>query len=329
MARFNRNFLISKTQSGVFLCTVSCRKGFLVGGKGKKGADLDHRRKFLLDLLAVHSEQMTVELLGFSVSTDKLQLVLRTRPDLTKSKSDKEVARRYLTAVKAKVGFGQEPGVPTAEEIDSLIKKKPLLKVARERIGSLSWFVGQLTEQVGRVCLKEAGGEGPFWVPRFRCLPLLDPETIAACLAQVETSAVRNGEASSAADSPFTSGALRWAKKSAGSKKKSACAQLIPIGNDNSSLKLTISAAEYATLVNWTTSTENSAKVTSAPKSIAAILKKLRLTEVSWRLLMQDFSGQFRRVAGTIESMQAFQKRLNLAGMHGFKLVKELFTPKE
>jgi hypothetical protein len=117
--------------------------------------------------------------IGFrSELSNRLHLILRTRPDVGETWSDQEVVRRWLVASKL------------AKSPDGCIREPHSARVALEmaipgRIQKLrtwlsdpSWFMAILREYISRRGNREDGCRGAFFEDRYKCRELIDEASI-------------------------------------------------------------------------------------------------------------------------------------------------------
>jgi hypothetical protein len=324
MARIPREDLVSETQPGVYLCSMHTLpgQGKRVGGTDKSGVSFDHRRKWIVEQLELQAAQMAVEVLAFSVLPKSISLLLRTRPDLVKDWSDADVARRYLTALHAKVPFGEKRLPPPTGEIERMLANRVELRRGRSRLSNLTWFVGQLTEATARNCNREDNTRGRFWEGRYQCLPLLDEPATAAAIGHVDLEPVFAGEATSLASCKFSSARLR------NSSGKGLLAPATGAASKQKSLPnlLPVSDAELHKVLDWSTRQTKRLNGNALTAELVAIFETLKIRPAAWLVLIREFRDLFHRAAGTEESLDKIRKKRGLQHLHGLAASRELFA---
>jgi REP element-mobilizing transposase RayT len=160
---------------------------------------------------------MAIDLLDFCVMDNHIHQVLRSRPDVVKKWSNREVARRWLTLcpkskkrqkVDDKVQYVPIP--PKDEQIDTLAKNKKRIKKIREQLSSISWWMRLCCQKVAQRANREDGGsKGPFWKGRFHATVIEDLEYLLGCCLYVDLNAVQALMAQGIDDYDFTSAKIR------------------------------------------------------------------------------------------------------------------------
>ena len=87
-----------------------------------------------------------IEVLGYSVMSNHLHLVLRNRPDLAERWSDDEIALRWRGVFPPHDNATGEPVAPTGHDLAMLTANRERLLELRERLSILSWFMKCLCE---------------------------------------------------------------------------------------------------------------------------------------------------------------------------------------
>ena len=201
-----RNTYVREGQEGVYHCFSRCvRRAFLYGYDVLTHRDFSHRKAWLVDRLRFLATIFSIDVCAYSVMENHYHTILRTRPDLVAGWSDREVAARWLTLFPRHRGMGGAAVSPVEEEICVLEHRPERIAKLRQRLCSLSWFMGRLNEFIARAANKEDRVKGRFWEARFKCQALLDEAAIAACMVYVDLNPIRTGLAGSPEESDFTS----------------------------------------------------------------------------------------------------------------------------
>jgi REP element-mobilizing transposase RayT len=201
-----RSRYVKEGQEGVYHCFSRCvRRAFLYGFDVVTGRDFSHRKAWLVDRLRYLAAVFAIEVCAYAVMEDHYHNILRTRPDIVATWSDREVATRWLTLFPRHRGLGGATTSPAEEEICALAENPERIAQLRQRLSSLSWFMGRLNEFMARAANKEDRVKGRFWESRFKCQALLDEAAIAACMVYVDLNPIRAGRAATPEESDFTS----------------------------------------------------------------------------------------------------------------------------
>jgi REP element-mobilizing transposase RayT len=146
-----------------------------------------------------------IEVCAYAVMENHYHTILRTRPDMVAMWSDRDVAIRWLTLFPRHRDMRGVPMPPREEEICALADRPERIAQLRQRLCSLSWFMGRLNEFIARAANKEDKVKGRFWEARFKCQALLDEAAIASCMVYVDLNPIRAGVAGTPEESDFTS----------------------------------------------------------------------------------------------------------------------------
>lgn len=201
-----RSKYVKDGQEGVYHCFSRCvRRAFLYGYDALTHRDFSHRKSWLVDRLRQLAAVFAIDVCAYAVLENHYHTILRTRPDIVARWSDHDVATRWVTLFPRRCSSRKSP-VPTIEQqIRALTDCPERIAVLRNRLCSLSWFMGRLNEFIARAANKEDDVKGRFWESRFKCQALLDEAAIAACMVYVDLNPIRAGLAPTPEESDFTS----------------------------------------------------------------------------------------------------------------------------
>jgi len=201
-----RSKYVQEGKEGVYHCFSRCvRRAFLYGFDAHTRRDFSHRKAWIVNRLRQLAGIFAVDVCAYAVMENHCHTILRTRPDIAAGWSDQEVATRWLTLFPQNYRRRGAAKLPVEEQIRALASCPERITTLRQRLCSLSWFMGQQNEFIARAANKEDEVKGRFWESRFQCKALLDEAAIAACMVYVDLNPIRAGRAKTPEESDFTS----------------------------------------------------------------------------------------------------------------------------
>lgn len=329
MPRQARGESIDPHEVQIIHCIQRCvRKAFLCGEDSSTGQSYEHRRAWIRTRMEFLCSIFAIDCLTYSVLSNHLHVILRTRHDVADSWTDREVAERWLT-LHPNYRIHERSREDTAEHrIQWLVNDKSLISEIRTRLSDISWWMRSLAEPIARRANQEDDCTGRFWEGRFRSQVILDEPSLLACAAYVDLNPVRAATAQTPEESEFTGAKDRiddlrtttptrtqdthdWERGS--HCKKSGWMSPIEInkqsdrpdktsceGGRRPSTKgfLSLSLARYLELLDWTGRQLQKDGKSSIPNNLCGILERLGLEDTAWCSLIRKFEHLFKRVAG-------------------------------
>ena len=172
------------------------------------------RRAWLVARAEFLSNHMGIDTLTYAIMENHMHLVLRTRPELVRGWTDKEVATRRVALLpnkRKRRGMGMSDDATKAElEIASILSSPLLIVNARRDLSSLGFYHRLLKEPSARMWNREDGVKGHFWEARYKSPKVLDHQALLDVSTYVELNQVHACTASSVQTSFFTSARLQW-----------------------------------------------------------------------------------------------------------------------
>jgi len=344
MPRLARYEVIDPEQVQVMHCVQRCvRRAFLCGQDPWSGHSFEHRRQWIRQRLEFLASVFGIDCLTYTVLSNHLHVVLRSRPDVVAGWSDKEVAARWLRLFPKRRNKDGSPAEPKKPEIDMIVNDPEVLAERRRRLSDISWWMRCTAENVARRANREDECTGRFWEGRFKAQLLLDEASLLACAAYVDLNPIRAALAETPEESEFTGAKDRiddlrerndrtrismhqWERSQ--QRKKSGWMSPIEIDERNDAVGvdadasgrrasrkgfLSISLSQYLELLDWTGRQLRAGKVGSIPEHLAPILSRIGLDCHDWCDLMSRFGKVFKRAAGTADHLADEAQRRGVA----------------
>ena len=342
MARQARGEFLDPFEVQVVHCTQRCiRRAYLCGQDAVTNKSFEHRREWVRDRMEFLSSVFAIDCLTFAVMHNHLHVVLRSRPDVVKSWSDQDVARRWLRLFPRRREEDGSPCEPAEHELNALLRDKSVLAERRRRLSDISWWMRCLAEVIARRANREDECTGRFWEGRFKAQVLLDESSLLACAAYVDLNPIRAAIATTPETSDFTGvkarlddmsqrsesargGTHAWERSDRRRQSGWLCPLEIDERSDDAGLApcqsgrrcsqkgfLPISLVAYVALLDWTGRQIREDKAGSIPAELSPILERLQIDAENWCRLVRDYGQTFKRVAGTIEHIAAEATRRN------------------
>jgi REP element-mobilizing transposase RayT len=186
------------------------------------GTFTSFRKEWIRQRIEKLASVFGVDVLTYAIMSNHLHVVLRNRPDVVETWSDKQVALRWLQIFPGK-RIDEHLGDPTTNDVDSLAKNKERLAIVRLRLSDISWFMRALSEPIARLANLQDEVTGHFWEGRFKAQRIIDESTLLACCMYVDLNPIRAAMAQSPEKSEFT-GAYDRIAASQGKKIDSSAA---------------------------------------------------------------------------------------------------------
>ncbi len=361
MARTPRREVIDEGQVGVYHCINRCvRRAYLCGEDAVSGCSFEHRKEWVRGRMEELAGIFGIDVLGYTVMSNHLHVVLRNRPDVVANWSNQEVARRGWNLFPERRDDGGSPAEPFDHELAATINNPERLAEVRRRLSSLSWFMRCLCERIARRANREDECTGRFFEGRFTCQALLDEAAVLACCVYVDLNPIRAGVACSPEASQYTSaydrirsrdaragGGTASAEKEAedgGEKQRkrkvladSPDGWLNPVSLDGSPPEkaggrrasdkgfLPMSLDDYLQLLDWTGRQVHRKGGGTIPAELAPILDRLSVVEGRWLELVQNFGGRFHRAVGCPAQLASEARRRNRRWLHGMSSGRSVF----
>jgi REP element-mobilizing transposase RayT len=346
-----RSKYVQEGQEGVYHCYSRCvRRAFLCGYDPLTGKDFSHRKKMIVDRLKFLATIFAIEVWAYAIMENHMHNILRTRPDIVATWSDREVAIRWLTLYPQRHGMKHVPEPPQEDAIRTLTQNPERIAQLRRRLCSLSWFMARLNEFIARAANKEDNVKGRFWESRFKCQALLDDSAVAACMVYVDLNVIRAGLAATPEESDFTSVQERirlWQKNMTASSEPLQPSSTIPSpdsapenpGNPHLSDSwlapispdsekhgiLHMTELDYFDLVDKSGRMIRPDKRGSVPADMMPILLRIGARPETWIDTVSGFGSGFRLVAGRLSSMRNFSSQLGRKWFKGIASARTAF----
>ena len=163
MARLARKEMIDPSEVQVVHTISRCvRRAFLCGEDPVSGGSYEHRRQWIRDRLEFLASIFGVDCLTYTLMSNHIHLVLRSRPDVVAAWTDEDVARRWLRLFPQRREQDGSPAEPLEAEIQSIVNQSEVLQERRRRLSDISWWMRCTTEHIARHANREDGCTGRF-----------------------------------------------------------------------------------------------------------------------------------------------------------------------
>ena len=205
MPRQARGEYLDPNEVQVFHAVQRCvRRAFLCGEDVVTGKSFEHRRLWIRERMEFLASVFGIDCLTYTVLSNHLHVVLRSRPDVVATWSDDDVARRWLKLFPKRRLEDGSPDEATDEEVRMLTGNAERLAEVRRRLSDVSWWMRCTAENIARRANREDECSGRFWEGRFKAQLLLDEASLLACAAYVDLNPVRAALAKSLEESDYT-----------------------------------------------------------------------------------------------------------------------------
>jgi hypothetical protein len=163
-----------------------------------------NRKAWLQNRLKELSEIFAIAVGGFSILDNHLHVLVRLDPEIEKTWSDEEVARRWGMLYPPR--NRRREIIPISQEwIQQQLEDRDWIAKTREQLQSLSWFMKCLKEPLARLANAEDDCAGAFFCGRFKSIAILDEQALLEVCVYIDLNPLAAGITFLPEESPYTS----------------------------------------------------------------------------------------------------------------------------
>jgi hypothetical protein len=286
--------------------------------------------------------------------SNHLHLVLRTRPDIVATWSDREVVRRWRTITKLTRSFEDVLVEPSEAQVQADLSDPEYVASVRLRLSSISFFMAALCEYVGRRANFEDGTSGTFWDDRFRARKCTDDAAVLVCGIYIDLNQIRAGEVDRPEEATHSSAWDRirsWQQRQlVGDAVDEANEPLpdswlspltldsrpehVPIPGQGSAVPwrasdkgfLSMSLDDYLSLLDWTGRQLRADKPGTIPSHLAPILERLEIRPDHWLELVTNMDRWFATAIGRLASLLQAAAATGRRWIRGIGAARQVFA---
>jgi len=145
-----------------------------------------------------------IDILTYAILSNHMHLVIRNRPDVVNSWSDRELAIRWLRVFPGR-RIDEQLAEPMTSDVDIIVNNKERLAIVKLRMSDPSWFMRALCEPIARMANQHDECTGRFWEGRFKAQKITDEAGLLACSMYVDLNPIRAAMAETPEESVHTS----------------------------------------------------------------------------------------------------------------------------
>lgn len=201
-----RREIFDPHEVGVYHVTSKIVRGYYLAGSDRRtGEDFSHRKEWIETRVKQLSHVLSIDILGYAILDNHFHIQVRNRPDQVAKLTDREVARRYLMVSTYSMPDSNSLPEPEDDQIDELCDDPERIKVCRQRLSDVSWFMRCLKEPIARRANIEDDAKGHFWQQRFHMTRMLDAFGVFLCSLYIDLNEVRAGTSETPEESQHSS----------------------------------------------------------------------------------------------------------------------------
>ena len=296
-----RSELINLDTTPFYHCMARCvRRNYLCGLDLETQKDYSHRKYWILQRLKFLTTIFAIDVCAYGIMSNHYHLILFVDEKRTREWSKSEIKERWGALFPLSAKENQEN------------PKK--LRLWREQLCSISWFMRCLNEYIAKEANKEEDCRGRFWEGRFKSQALLDEQAILSAMVYVDLNPIRAGIALTPESSEFTSiyERLKIFREPNGAESKDFFLRPLFKGSklaERQEFQVEITEKEYFELVDWSGRLIREDKKGAIPNDIADIMQRMQLKQSGWGKMMKSFSQSFGVAVGAEIHIIDFARR--------------------
>lgn len=297
---------ISHDATAYYHCVSRCvRRAYLCGTDVLTGQCYEHRRQWVEDKLIAIGRIFAIDICAYAIMSNHYHVVLHINKTQALSWSQDEVIQAWHQLFSGNLLSKRYVKGETLGKAELAVLKQSI-KIWRQRLMDISWFMRVLNEHIARQANEEDDCSGRFWEGRFKSQALLDEAALLACMAYVDLNPIRAGIATTPERSNHTSIQQRLQR---GSK---VTALFAFAGNPakGKTQGIPFRFSDYLQLVDWSGRIIRDDKRGFIPENIPPILQRFNREPRNWLYLMQHFESKLSGLVGAVNKLRRVCKKM-------------------
>jgi len=322
---------VSLEATPYYHCVSRCvRRAFLCGADESTGRNYEHRRQWIEDKLLELAQIFALDICAYAVMSNHYHVVLYINQDQAENWNMDDVINHWHNLFTGNLISQRYMRGDALSKAESKLLGQSV-KIWRERLMDISWFMRVLNERIAREANAEDGCTGRFWEGRFKTQALLDEAALAACMAYVDLNPIRAKMAKTPETSDHTSIKHRIKKAQQVSNPdqyKQQLQNLMPFaGNPRKNIPkgLPFRLTDYMELVDWSGRIIREGKRGSISEQASPILQRLNIEIKHWHYLTQHYESSFKGLVGSAFKLKQVCQTLGYSRTPGLRACKEFF----
>ncbi|MEP4890097.1 MAG: transposase [Aliiglaciecola sp.] len=319
----SRKSQISLIDTPYYHCVSRCvRRSFLCGEDKLTGQSYEHRRDWVEQRLLYLASVFAIDVCAYAVMSNHTHIVLCVDKEQANKWSSKEVVFRWHKLHKGTLVSQRFMRGESLNESE-LFTLNETIKIYRQRLYDISWFMRNLNEYIAREANKEDDCTGRFWEGRFKSQALLDEPAVLACMAYVDLNPIRAKMKKTPETSKHTSIQQRIECLITGEQPRN----LMPfVGHHKQSKSkgIAFSLIDYCELIDSTGRCIRDDKMGHIENQNRPILERLGLNTEQWISLTTEFEQHFHSAVGSEHMMQQFKQHTGHQRIRGMAKARVL-----
>jgi len=275
------------------------RRAYLCGTDALTGQCYEHRRQWVEDKLIAIGRIFAIDICAYAIMSNHYHVVLHINKRQALNWSQDEVIQAWHQLFSGNLLSKRYVKGEVLGKAELAVLKQSI-KIWRQRLMDISWFMRVLNEHIARQANEEDDCSGRFWEGRFKSQALLDEAALLACMAYVDLNPIRAGIATTPEQSSHTSIRQRLQRGS----KVTALYAFVGNPAKGKTQGIPFIFSDYLQLVDWSGRIIRDDKRGYIPDSIPPILQRLSQETHNWLYLTQHFESKLKGLVGAVNKLR-------------------------